>query len=380
MSAAPRTERRVAAGLRRAIVRACVRACVLLATIGAGRAAAQMPIMLQGILDGEGWSTNATSNLLTRNHGDPAALGRLEMWGAIQPWRGLVFYAQGDAETGAARTDTAAGQVYSNLFGAQYTFTPAFVLTGGRLTPIIGTFAPRHFSTRNPLIGEPDGYSLEYPLGVEASGEYSLFDYRAGMVSLPTTHDYYEPKPTPQLRPAIGGGITPMTGLRFGGSFTIGPYLNRGIDTAQLFGKSWDEYQQRVIAADFAYSHGYLETHAEAARGTYDIPGGNAITGITYYGEAKYTLTPRFYLATRVERNDYPFIRPSTAVWAARLTDFADAEIGGGYRLGASTLLKISWRGDRWWVKPGSGFRGTGGHAIAFQFSQAFDVMGWINR
>lgn len=375
MSALPRTERRFAA-LRRSVVGACALTLIL----GATRAAAQMPIMLQGILDGEGWSTNATSNLLTRNHGDPAALGRLEMWGAIQPWRGLVFYAQGDAETGAARTDTAAGTVYSNLFGAQYTFTPAFVLTGGRLTPIIGTFAPRHFSTRNPLIGEPDGYSLDYPLGIEASGEFSLFDYRAAMVSLPTTHDYYEPKPTPRLRPAIGGGITPITGLRLGGSFTAGSYLNRGIDTVQLFGKSWDDYQQQVVAADLAYSRGYLETHAEAARGTYDIPGANAITGITYYGEVKYTFTPRLYLATRVERNDYPFIRPGTTVWAARLTDFADAEIGGGYRLGPSTLLKISWRGDRWWVKPGSGFRGTGGHALAFQFSHAFDVMQWINR
>ncbi len=101
---------------------------------------------------------------------------------------------------------------------------------------------------------------------------------------------------------------------------------------------------------------------------------------MTYYGEVKYTFTPRFFLAARVERNDYPFIRPSATVWVARLTDFVDGEFGGGYRLGASTLFKVSVRGDRWWVRPGTGFRGTGGHAIAMQFSQAFDAMDWLAR
>jgi len=67
----------------------------------------------------------------------------------------------------------------------------------GRLPPIVGTFAPRQFSTRNPLIGTPDGYSLEYPLAVEVSGELRHFDYRAAMVSLPASHMNYVPMPTP---------------------------------------------------------------------------------------------------------------------------------------------------------------------------------------
>jgi hypothetical protein len=110
----------------------------------------------------------------------------------------------------------------------------------------------------------------------------------------------------------------------------------------------------------------------------YDIPGRSAITGFTYYGEAKYTFTPRFFVAARAERNKYPFIRPTTTVWIARLTDFADGEVGAGYRLGASTLVKLSLRGDRWWVGEGAGYRGTGGHAVALQISHAFDVMNWV--
>ncbi len=229
--------------------------------------------MLQGIVDGEAWSTNATSNLLTRNDGRPGPLGRLEVWGAIEPWRHLVFYAQGDGEIGTARLDTAASTVYSNRFGVQYTVSHALLIDAGRLAPVIGTFAARHFSTRNPLIGEPDGYTLSYPLGVELSGEASTFDYRAAMVSLPTSHDEYEPTPTPRLRPAIGGGITPIFGLRLGGSFTIGPYLNRGIAPARsvrqelerLFAKC-HRARRRVRARLFRGARGSGARHVRDTR------------------------------------------------------------------------------------------------------------------
>jgi hypothetical protein len=349
------------------------------------RLRAQGSVLLQGIADGEFWSTNARSNLLTRNGGQPGGVGRLQLWGAMEPWRGLVAYAQGDFEAGSARYEPGSEEVSSNQFGLRYTMSPHVVIDAGRLTPVIGTFAARHFSTRNPLIGDPDGYSLDYPLGVEVFGDAYKFDYRVAAVSLPTTHTGYEPDPTPYLRPAIGGGFTPIVGLRFGASFTVGPYLNKDVADLALKGKSWTDYRQRVVAFDASFSHGYLETHAEAARGSYDIPTGS-ITGFTYYGEAKYTLTPRFFIAGRAERNKYPFIRPTsatsapTALWSARLTDFVDGEFGGGYRWSASTLIKASIRGDRWWVRPSSGFRGQGGHAVAVQVSQAFDVVNWFDR
>ena len=52
--------------LRRAVVGAA------LVALGGRRAAlGQVPVLLQGIVDGEAWSTNASSNLLTRNLGRP---------------------------------------------------------------------------------------------------------------------------------------------------------------------------------------------------------------------------------------------------------------------------------------------------------------------
>jgi hypothetical protein len=342
---------------------------------------AQTPILLQGIADAEFWSTSATSNLLTRNSGRPGGLARMQLWGAVEPVRGLVVYAQGLAEAGSARTETEQYDIYSNQFGVRYSASRAAVIDVGRLTPIIGGFASRRFSTRNPLVGLPDGYSLDYPMGAELSGESEHFDYRVAAVSLPADHASYVPSPTPRLRPAVGGGYSPFVGLRIGASATAGPYLNNSYSSQQLGGKSWTSFQQRVVALDATFSRGYLETHAEFARGSYDIPRSDTrVVGQTYYGEAKYTLTPRFFVASRIERNSYPFVRPgSGGVWIARVTDFVDGEAGVGYRLTASTLVKASYRADRWWIPQGAiGFRGQGGHAVAMQLSQSFDVVNWF--
>ena len=55
--------------------------------------------------------------------------------------------------------------------------------------------------------------------------------------------------------------------------------------------------------------------------------------------------------------------------------DFVDGELGAGYRVTATTLVKGSVRGDRWWVAPGAtGFLGQGGRAVAIQVSQSIDA------
>ncbi len=367
----PRIDRYVRAGVAAAVV-----AAGLLGRPTAARA--QSSLLLQGIADGEGWSTNNTSSLLTRNNGKPGVVGRLQLWSAIEPIPHIVLYAQGEGETGSARAQDEYA-VHSDQFGVRYVGSRAFTADVGRLVPVVGTFAARRFSTRNPLIGSPDMYSLDYPYGAEVSGEFTHFDYRAALVSLPTSHEGYQPKPTPRARPAIGGGFTPFTGFRVGGSFTAGSYLDSQIAPAYLAGRAWSDYDQRVLAGDVEFAHGYLETRAEIARGSFDIPGRSPITGLAYYGEVKYTFTPRFFIAGRAERNDYPFIRPTgTSAWLAKLSDFADGEVGVGYRVTSTTLLKASIRADRWWPHTTSYM--TGGHALAIQWSQSFDVMSWVNR
>src|SRR3954463_3455192 len=187
---------------RRSGLRAIGTAALLM--LGAMRASAQIPVLLEGLADGEFWATTKHSNLLTRNAGKPGEVYRVQLWGAVEPVRHVVLYAQTEVEGGRAGTENSSLDFYKDQWGVRFAPAQAFVIDVGKLQPVLGTFAPRHFSNRNPLIGAPDGYSLDYPLGGVISGELKHFDYRAGLVSLPATHEGYTPTPTARLRPAVG--------------------------------------------------------------------------------------------------------------------------------------------------------------------------------
>ena len=61
-------------------------------------------------------------------------------------------------------------------------------------------------------------------------------------------------------------------------------------------------------------------------------------------------------------------------------TSDRDGEFGGGYRVTATTLVKLTVRADRWWAHPPSGTVVQGGRAVAIQVSQAFDAIDWFDR
>lgn len=338
--------------------------------------AAQTRAMLLGAVDAELWDTDTSSNLLSRNAGRASALGRLTLWGAVEPHARLVLYGLVESELGSA-VDSAHHEL--EQLAIRYTLSPRAVIDAGKITMPLGSFAARRFSWRNPLVGKPDAYPVLYPYGASVSGALSILDYRAGVVSLPMVHEDYSPEPTHAARPVIGIGITPFIGVRLGVGYTWGPYLNDTLTSTQLDGRSWKSYQQRVTVVDLAASYGYFELFAEAGVSEYDVPRtAEPLEGFAYFVEGKYTFTPRFFAAIRLERNDYPFIQPvSPTFWVARKTDFHNEEIGAGYRFGASTLLKVSYRQDLWHVDAGNApFVRPGGRAFAMQLSRRLELLG----
>jgi hypothetical protein len=161
-----------------------------------------------------------------------------------------------------------------------------------------------------------------------------------------------------------------------------GPYLRDDLPSAQLRAQDWKSYKQRVVAGDAQISRGYFETNAEVAFSSYDVPGRTTpIKGVLYYIEPKYTFTPRLFMAARYERNDYPFIATQGPVnWTAAEALFGDVEIGGGFRPTATSIVKLSVRGDKW--RPsGSPFRvNHDGYAVIAQYSQTFDFVELATR
>jgi hypothetical protein len=193
-------------------------------------------------------------------------------------------------------------------------------------------------------------------------------------VSLPVTHEGYVPDPSPALRPALGAGYTPIPQLRVGASFTWGPYLNSELGTALPAGVDWKTYQQRVVAFDSRFSIGYFEFRGEVGFSRYDVPDQEPVNGVVYYAEVKQTWSPRFFVAARAERNDYPFIRPASgAPWTARPVDVYNGEVGIGFRASPGVLAKASYRHVWQSMEPD-------GYAFAVQISWHTDIMGWFEH
>lgn len=347
----------------------------------ASAARAQGGWLMQGTLDLEGWKTDTTSSMLARNGGDPAGLCRLRAWTAVEPWRALFLFANAEVEGGSARAyDGQGASVDLEQWGARYARHPSLVVEAGKMIHPVGAFGGRIISTRNPLIGVPDGYSPVYPVGVKVGGERGKVDYRVAAVTLPLTHRNYVPDPDPAVRPVAGIGITPIVGLRLGASATAGPYLNGDLSAADLDGKSWRAYHQQILGAEGQYGFGHFDLRGEFAWARFDVPRNGWISGKTGYAEARATLTPRTFVAARAELNHYPFIRPTASgAWISRETRFRDYEVGGGFRVNASTTLKASLRWDDWDVTPQNyAFVRPGGKAFAIQLSRAFDVADWL--
>jgi hypothetical protein len=341
-------------------------------------ASAQGGVLLQGVLDVEGWKTDTLSNVLRRNGGDPGALFRLRLWGAVEPTRGVFVFANVAAEGGNARRFDGPGTTVTlEQGGIRYAYHPTTVIDAGRMIHPVGAFGSRVISTRNPLIGIPDGYVPVYPIGVMLGGERGKVDYRLAVVSLPPTHREYVPDPDAAVRPVVAIGVTPIIGLRIAASATDGSYLNDELTANQLDGRDWASYAQRVLATEIQYGFGHFDFRSEFVVANFEVPRQGWIDGQAGYAGVRMTLTPRVFVAARGEFNRYPFIRPLTdSTWLARRTELRGFEGGVGFRFGANTLLKATFSADDWVVTPqNSSFVRPGGKAVAVQFSREFDLV-----
>jgi hypothetical protein len=356
--------------------------CLTLLLAGAAPARAQDWLVLNGIADGEAWSTDSVSPLLSRNGGEFATLGSFYLLAGVAPHPKVQLIFMGELEGGDATDESDQWEFEYQQVMLRLMPSPLAVISIGKFVSPVGTFGNRRLSPTNPLIGLPDGYAVTYPWGVQLSGSNSHFDYRVAGVNLPVTHEGYSPDPGTAWRPALGGGYTPIPELRLGASATWGPYLNSELGAAIPAGVDWKSYGETVLAFDARFSRGYFEFHGELAFSSYEVPNRtDAVDGLTYYLEVKQTWAPRFFTALRAERNDYPFIRPIGGPnWIARPVDVYNGEIGVGYRASAATILKASYRHSWSNVDPDLEAVLPNGYAFALQISWDMDIKSWLER
>jgi hypothetical protein len=351
---------------------------VISVPLGARVADAQ-GVSVEALADIEMWKTDSASLLLAHNRGQAAPQAKVHGWLLINPTQTLQLVAIGEAVAGYVEDERTELEI--EMIEARWRLGAGLNLEVGKILSPMGKFGARRFSNVNPLIGEPDLYPTQYPWGAVASGVVGPFDYRAGLVSLPTVNSRNSPEPGNRLRPVVGAGVRVGPMLHAGVAATRGPYLGPASSATLPVGSSWQDFNQTVTAADMRVSVGYFESRLEAAWSSYEVPTmSKSVRGFGWYDETRVTLSPRVFAAGRFERFRYAYVESYPPdEWEGEEALQRNVEIGLGYRLSEPALLKVSYRRDFWNAEEEEDAPPVrNGSALAVQLSYHLDISGML--
>jgi hypothetical protein len=191
-----------------------------------------------------------------------------------------------------------------------------------------------------------------YAYGVQTTVSGDHWDARAAVMDtspLRTRRVFAQTNPPRFANVVIGGGVTPVVGLRIGGSITKGDWQHAG--------------ETPLVTADRAATITTVETEVsfrhtrmagEWIRDALETSTGNHVAS-GWYVQGQQTLTPRWFVAGRVERMASPAFLGFDAEGAPLLIDqqLSGIEETVGYRLTEDLTLRASHRARRGFGRPG---------------------------
>lgn len=287
-------------------------------------------------------------------------------------------------------------------------FTPwedgRFNLQAGKFATIVGNWVPRHLSWENPFINAPLPYETitpvsdadlplraaqllepitekydynpliwgpNYTTGFSIAGRLNQVDAAVEVKNAPLTS-----RPESWSATAIGfdhptvsgrAGWRPNVMWNLGLSASDGAYLRPEAQAALPAGRSIGDYHQSLLGQDVSFAWRHLQIWAEFYEARWDIPRVGAADTFSYYIEAKYKVSPRFFTALRWNQQFYSTVRDETGKEFAWGRDLWRTDAALGFRPTAHTQLKMEYSLQRE-ASPGSDF----GHILAAQFTLRF--------
>jgi len=260
----------------------------------------------------------------------------------------------------------------------------------GRIPAVFGAYARRYGTSDNPLIGVPLVYqyltSLR-PDSVPASADGLLFFRGLGWQPVYPVGDRTDKPGVPLMttyqwdtgvQAHFGGRLvqgavaltsgtlanprvdddndgrqwsgrvsfTPVVGLVVGASASRGEFLAREItDSYNALLNQHNHYTQRGLGLDAEYSRGYWVVRGEVIDSRWNLPQINnppidrPLHATGGFVEARYRLTPRYYVAGRVDRLTFSRVRgerqPGSAPgsWTPWDAPVNRVEVGGGMNM-----------------------------------------------
>ena len=173
--------------------------------------------------------------------------------------------------------------------------------------------------------------TASYPLGANLTVSTAKWDLRGAVVATTPVRRYalslvggQSLKPTPTM--VVGGGVTPVAGLRFGGSYASGRYAAQS-EVTDAAGAKRD---LRMWTMESEYAFQYTRLSAEMTREHFDR-GSVSDTADTWFVQGVQTISPHWFAAVRHEAISAPPLVFAGA-GAPRLS-FRTTERTVGYRL-----------------------------------------------
>jgi len=260
----------------------------------------------------------------------------------------------------------------------------AFDIQVGRIPPVFGAFARRRYEFDNPLIGNPltyqypntlradaaptdlaqvlvqrgGGVRVLYPIGDQEpmaglpmvnplrwdTGVQVIlgrdpvelgFAVTQGTISNPRVRDDNSGKQV-----AARLGLRPAFGWVLGVSAAHGQYL--ADDVTSLTG---DTGHQTALGVDLEFSRNHFVLRAETIWSQWDVPTLEtaALGGLGFYLEARYKISPGFYVAARVDRLSFEYVdgADGAITWDSSISRI---EVGAGYYFHRQLLAKVSYQ------------------------------------
>jgi hypothetical protein len=198
-----------------------------------------------------------------------------------------------------------------------------------------GLPSPEPFSPRVTLVG------AVYPLGISTTVSSTRWDVRGAVIDtspLRARRTFGDNNPPRFTNVVVGGGITPIVGLRVGGSVTRGAWRK-----AEELPVSPSDRMATIVTVEGEWSFRFTKLMGEWTRDTLETTGADAIES-GWYVQGIQTLTPRWFVAARLERLEGP---PPLATPSGPRQTLASAEETVGFRITPDVTVRASYRARR---------------------------------
>lgn len=269
------------------------------------------------------------------------------------------------------------------LYGAYATWTPWLErdlhVQAGKIPNPIGTYPPRTYSDKNPLMGMPllyqyhtsfRGYmpapDLDALVSEAGRGQYGggmpiVYDFcwDVGIVALGSlrpiefavgvtngTPSSSQPGRDNNGDKSIMGriGIAPVPSLRLGVSASTGAYMGDDLEPTFPPGASAERYDQTLFMADAEWLFDRLELRGEAVLNTWETPNLGDLEVRGYYVEGKYAFGAGPFVAARFDQLLFDEVTPTVGPSRPWDDDVTRFEGGLGYRFDRHVLGKIVYQ------------------------------------